>query len=134
MKALSLKQPWAWLMVNGIKDIENRKWRTNYRGPLLIHASKTWDQEGYKFILNTVEYRQRPFIPAKEDYDFGALIGMVNIVDCVDHHPSKWFFGPYGFVFENPEIWKDPIPYKGQLSLFEVPNRLLKDLNGPLNL
>lgn len=45
MKALSIRQPWAWLIANGYKDIENRSWRTNYRGPVLIHASAampTW--------------------------------------------------------------------------------------------
>lgn len=39
MKAISIRQPWAWLIVNGFKDIENRSWRTKYRGPVLIHAS-----------------------------------------------------------------------------------------------
>ena len=38
MKALSIKQPWAWLIVNGFKDIENRTWRTKIRGEFLIHA------------------------------------------------------------------------------------------------
>jgi ASCH domain len=41
MRTLSLRQPWAWLVVNGYKDIENRSWRTNHRGPLVIHASST---------------------------------------------------------------------------------------------
>ena len=43
MKALSIKQPWAWLIVNGYKDIENRTWKTNYRGTFLVHASKGFD-------------------------------------------------------------------------------------------
>ena len=37
-RALSIRQPWAWLILNGYKDLENRTWRTDYRGPLLIHA------------------------------------------------------------------------------------------------
>jgi len=41
MRALSLRQPWAWLVVNGYKEIENRSRRTNHRGALLIHASST---------------------------------------------------------------------------------------------
>jgi hypothetical protein len=43
VKALSIRQPWAWLIVTGYKDIENRSWRTNYRGPLLIHAGRAID-------------------------------------------------------------------------------------------
>ena len=50
MKALSIKQPWAWLIVNGFKDVENRTWRTKYRGPLLIHASKAKDEHFCKLL------------------------------------------------------------------------------------
>ena len=128
MRALSIRQPWAWLIVNGIKDIENRNWRTDYRGYLLIHASKTWDQEGYEVIQNKLADWEKNFLPEKEDCEFGALIGMVNMVDCVEHHPSKWFFGPWGFVFEAPECWQEPIPYRGQLKLFEVPNKIFMDV------
>jgi hypothetical protein len=39
MKALSIRQPWAWLIIAGIKDIENRRWATNHRGPILVHAA-----------------------------------------------------------------------------------------------
>lgn len=45
MKALSILQPWAWLITAGHKDIENRRWWTNYRGPFLIHAGKKWGAE-----------------------------------------------------------------------------------------
>lgn len=40
MKALSIKQPWAHLIVSGVKDVENRSWKTNYRGRIFVHASK----------------------------------------------------------------------------------------------
>jgi hypothetical protein len=126
MKALSLKQPWAWLVSEGIKDIENRKWKTAYRGRLLIHASKSWDQEGYKFILDNVEYRQRSFIPIKENCELGYLIGTVEMVDCVDRHPSKWFFGPWGFVFKEALEINTPIKYRGELGLFNVPDGIVK--------
>ena len=128
MKAISIRQPWSWLIVNGIKDIENRKWRTDYRGPLLIHASKLWDQEGYEFIQSRGGEWKTDFLQEKEDFERGYLIGMVEMIDCVEHHPSKWFFGPWGFVFESPEVWADPIPYRGQLGLFDVPSRILRDI------
>ena len=124
MKTLSLKQPWAWLCVNGLKDIENRNWRTDYRGPLLIHASKTWDQGGYEFIKEIIKQK----IPSHGYYYLGALIGKVKMVDCVERHESKWFFGPWGFVFEDPECWQKPVPYRGQLRLFDVPNRVFQSV------
>ena len=128
MKCLSLKQPWAWLMTNGLKDIENRKWRSNYRGRLLIQASKTWDQEGYDFIQNHLEDSERLLLPEWYflRYDFGAIIGVVTMVDVVQFHPSKWFFGPWGFVFTSPEIWKNPAPYRGKLGIFDVPESVFK--------
>ena len=43
MKAISIRQPWAWLIVHGYKDVENRTWATKHRGPILIHAGKTLD-------------------------------------------------------------------------------------------
>ena len=124
MKAISIKQPWAWLIANGIKDIENRNWKRNYRGRLLIHASKSWDQEGYEYVkFHTMDSESR-LASEKNEYDFGAIIGVVTMVDCVDHHPSKWFSGPWGFVFEAPEFWEDPEPYRGQLGIFDVPDSI----------
>jgi hypothetical protein len=105
MKALSIKQPWASLIIEGTKKIENRTWKTNYRGRILVHASKNWDKEA--------DIRPNGF-------DFGCILGEVDIVDCVTFHKSVWFEGPYGFVLENPFEYERPIPYKGQLGLFEV--------------
>ena len=110
-KALSLKQPWAWAIFHG-KPVENRTWYSNYRGPLWIHSSRTVKMEDYQF-----------FIENKISYGwlyYGAIIGRVNMVDCVKEHDSWWFFGPYGFVFEDPIILGNPIPYKGQLRIFDV--------------
>ena len=45
--ALSIRQPWAWLIVNGYKDIENRDWKTHYRGRFYVHAGKQFDKAGY---------------------------------------------------------------------------------------
>jgi hypothetical protein len=50
MKAISIKQPFAWLLVNGFKDLENRNWKTNFRGEILIHASKDIDVGDYAFV------------------------------------------------------------------------------------
>ena len=121
MKAISLKPPWPYAIFNCGKDIENRKWPTKYRGPLLIHASKTWDKAGYNFLTE----RMDEFVPSKEHHIFGAIIGRVNLIDCVDESDSRWFFGDYGFEFVDPEEFRKPIPYRGQLGLFDVPDRAL---------
>src|SRR4051795_6744327 len=82
-RALSLKQPWAWLVVNGYKDIENRSWRTNHRGPLLVHASRSLD-----LLTATVhdEMKQDYGVRLPDEFEFGGIIGVVDVVDCVRNH------------------------------------------------
>ena len=114
MKAISIRQPWAWLILHAGKDIENREWQTNVRGRILIHASKGMTRK---------EYESAPiWIVDLPDFDAlprGGIVGSVEIVDCVDEHDSEWFYGRYGFVLRNPE----PLsfrPMRGQLGFFEV--------------
>jgi len=120
MKALSLKQPWADLVVSGVKSIENRRWRSFYHGFLLIHASKTWDKEGAQWICEHFP-SLKGFVNSSTHLQ-GYLIGSVTMTACVEEHPSPWFFGPHGFVFESPREWRreTAILYKGQCKIFEV--------------
>jgi len=123
MKALSIKQPWAWLIVNGFKDIENRTWPTRNRGTVYIHASKTMDMVDwmgiYRAMNNPDEYER--LIREKELPGFhGGIVGKADIADCVDRSASPWFCGPWGFVLKNAST----LPfksYKGRLGFFEVP-------------
>src|SRR2546423_13181844 len=100
LRALSLRQPWAWLVVNGYKDIENRSWRTNHRGPLLIHASSNRSLTAPQ-NLSAIAKKYRLRLP--REFEFGGIVGVVNVVDCVKTHPSKWEFrGNWGWVLKNP--------------------------------
>lgn len=118
MKALSIKQPWAWLIVHGYKDIENRKWKTNYRGLILIHAGKTIDTEAYRFLAE--DYG----IPKVEELEVGGVVGEAVIVNCVSTHQSIWFDGPYGFVLKEAKI-RPFAPLRGNLGLFDIPEEVL---------
>lgn len=106
MKALSIKQPWAWLIVRGLKDIENRQWLTNYRGDILIHASKTYDD---RFDTAWAESIIKADMPPVSFFDQlrGGIVGAATITDCVRSHPSPWFFGPQGFVLDKAT----PLPF-----------------------
>ena len=122
MKCLSVRQPWAWLIIHGGKDVENRTWSTDYRGPLLIHASKGMTKMEYidarEYIHEYIEKDIR--LPNIEDLLRGFIIGKVNMIGCFDHLDSEWQNpGCYGFLLENPEAI-EPIPYKGQLGFFNV--------------
>jgi hypothetical protein len=115
--ALSVRQPWADLIVNGIKDIENRAWPTDFRGWLLIHAAMTVEWEDVKEVHALLG------LASPEDYQpvAGALLGWTEIVDCVKSHPSRFFHGPYGFVLRGSERLARPIPWRGQRGIFQVP-------------
>jgi hypothetical protein len=116
MKAISIHQPWAWLIVTGRKDIENRSWKTHYRGEILIHASLKFDSRPLSEIED--EYGVR--LPPIDEMRRGGIVGRCELVDCVTAHRSKWFLGPYGFVLKNSR----QLPFKktaGQQRFWNYP-------------
>ena len=130
MKALSIRQPWAWLVVNGWKNIENRECRFSHRGPLLIHAASWMTQADYDACRIFVDgICDDLAIPAPGDLERGGIVGEVVVLDCVASHSSSWFTGPFGLVLD--EACACPkIPWRGMPGLFEVPIQSLED--GPL--
>jgi len=120
MKALSIRQPWAWLVANGYKDIENRRWRTHFRGRIWIHASsRRVTKTEYEHFLTICRERRIERFPKREDFKIGGIVGSVEIVDCVTASRSYWFGGEYGFVLKNAR--KTPFrPIKGMLGFFAV--------------
>lgn len=114
MKCLSVRQPWAWLLVNGHKDIENRSWKTKFRGPLVIHAGKVLDRNGLRWVREHF-----PDIKLPSEFNLGGLVGVVTLRDVVQSSTSPWFFGPVGLVVDGGY----PIPFvpqRGQLGLFDL--------------
>jgi hypothetical protein len=122
MKAISVRQPWAWLIIHGGKDIENRDWQTKVRGRVLIHAAKGMTRDEYDHASLRVWSRDEALgtrIPHPWVIERGGIIGSVEIVDCVAASASPWFFGKYGFVLRNP-IALPFRPYRGSLGFFDV--------------
>jgi hypothetical protein len=120
MKALSVRQPWAFLIACGIKDIENRSWETNYRGRIYIHAGQRFDPNALIELLEMGMSLARALMLHSNQVARGMIIGEVDIVDCITSSNSKWFKGKFGWVLANPELYEKPIPYKGKLGLFNV--------------
>ena len=116
MKALSIRQPWLWCILFAGKDVENRTWWTKYQGVLYLHASKTFDMEGYKWIKNNFHGL---YLPQPGSYPMGGLVGKVILADCVTEYDSKWFYGPFGLVLKQPEKI-DFKPIHGKLGIFEL--------------
>jgi len=100
----------------GIKDVENRSWSTDHRGPLVIHAARTLDVSKEDLEEYAQEYG---FDPAKLVY--GALIGIIDVVDCTMEVTSEWHYkGKYGWYLKNSKRLEIPVYLSGQLGLFNV--------------
>ena len=113
MKTLSIRQPWAYLIASGQKDIENRTWKTSFRGKFLIHAGKKLDKDAYNILTDSGIK-----LPPVEKLKFGGIIGKAEITGCVSESKSEWFNGPFGFKIERASETKF-IPCKGRLYFFE---------------
>jgi hypothetical protein len=147
MLALSVKQPWAWLICRGFKDVENRNWKIgrNLRhgqyksyhqanfsielpARVYVHASKQMDFNGLMSIITgdfgDLSLKQRKWLNNNEliiEQMCGAIIGEVDITSCVEDSKSPWAAaGQYHFMLKNPVLYDKPIPYRGQLGFFEV--------------
>lgn len=119
--ALSIQQPWSWLIVNGFKNIENRDWKTKFRGPVLIHAGKKLDEDaamelsdGRHPVTGDVLLTGFPSTTSR-----GGIVGVAEIIDCIEHSHSPWFVGRYGFVLANARALPF-MPLKGALSFFKA--------------
>ena len=121
VKALSIRQPYAWLICRGYKDVENRTWSTKFPGRIYVHAgvSKLSMKDADNYALRRLTSSQTAeYMTVKNILTFGAIIGEVSIIDCVTESSSPWFTGKYGFVLSNPILYDHPVPCKGKLNFF----------------
>jgi hypothetical protein len=149
MKTITIKQPWASLIIDGAKDIENRSWQTKFRGRVLVHAAAK-NAGNYFDLLNANQknyymgYRvKKGYSPIKDLFlNNGCIIGSIEIVDCVINHESVWadksegviagntFYHKekdkliWNWVLANPIKFPEPIATKGKLSFWDYPNIL----------
>jgi hypothetical protein len=148
MKTITIRQPWANLIIDGIKDIENRSWKCpeKYIGKrILIHVSKKganfWRSDVSKQVDDYLRSQNNEYLSMR-----GCIIGSVEIIDCVINHSSIWaeksefspYQGPngepnegltptYNWVLANPIKFKTPIPAKGKLSFWDY-NSIIEEI------
>lgn len=116
MKAISIRQPWVWAFMEAGKPVENRSWCTSYRGPILLHASKTFDMPGKRWIEKHMGIKVPGNLPR------GGIVARGRLVNCVEYMDSPWFFGPFGLVITEVE----PVQFYncvGRLRLFDAPDQ-----------
>ena len=131
MKALSIINPWAHLIMYHGKNIENRTWQANYRGRILIHVSKTV-LRGYNILLTdlvTYGLLDRHFTPEEKqkiEAECGMIIGSVELYDCeFGHRAVPWGEpGLWHWKLRNPVPLEKPVPARGSLGLWEYTGEL----------
>jgi len=123
---LSIRQPWAWLIVHRHKTIENRSWHTNRRGRILIHAGKAIDREATAFLRagrHPVTGRHWDVV-APDRFEVGGIVGEAAIVACLRQSDSEWFVGPFGIELAGAR----PLPFvacRGMLGFFRLPEGII---------
>jgi hypothetical protein len=129
MKCLSLRQPYAELLVSGKKTIELRKWNTNFRGKFLIHASKNVDKERCKSLgIDHTKLDTGAIIGGAILYGVKKYDNKIQLMrDKNSHYADANIFNSYmyGFLIKNAHRLKHPIQFLGKLGFFEVDDSLL---------
>lgn len=138
-RALSIRQPWAWAITDGGKTVENRDWTgCSFRGPILIHASKGGTKREFADATESIAAMRADLglpplpVPERHELPHGCLVGVARIVGA-DRHPGDFDGRPFrGFAIAGALGLRladaealDPLPCKGALGLFEVPDELL---------
>lgn len=130
MKVLSLTEPYATLIKIGVKTVETRSWKTNYRGELYIHASSTKISKEYRDNLELMN------LVSKEEFSYGNIIVKCHLTDCIkmdDEYIKKmkkedknnyitgiYEKGRYAWILEDIQVLSSPIKAKGHLGIWNL--------------
>jgi hypothetical protein len=143
MRCLSFRQPWLDLLISGVKRVEVRRWNTRYRGPLLLHAASQVDQEAVERFVQDGKLSGE-YVPK-----VGVILGRGTLHDTfryaaadefnrdalrhlnpdVSEQEFRGVFGGrlFGWVLTDVHALEEPVPLRGQLGLFDVPDELIQD-------
>ena len=124
-KALTLHAPWAWAVVNGVKQVENRDWTTTYRGAIFVHAGLSFESDAAARELFSHMQVKPP-----NEFARGVILGTIDLVDVLpltEYLQSfaslpflhKLAIGPWCWVLSNPRIC-EPVPHPGNFQLWPV--------------
>lgn len=140
MKTLTLRQPWASLVTWGEKKYETRTWRTDYRGPLAIHASLLFKAEHREMYIPQpfANLLKRHGITDPSSLRSGCILCVVDLVnvmkteECMSQHPidyqelslGDWYQKHFAWELQNIRVLADPIQVMGHQGLWEWPVEL----------
>ena len=145
MKSLSIRQPWAHLIVRGPKRIENRTWLCSYRGEVAIHASKSMTRGEYDDVADMCESFMGLRLPGRSALTFAAIVGVARVVDCVPPGALDkmralgnedlfdwWDQEQHGIVLADVRALATPVPCSGMLGFWTVPSEVERQVREQL--
>ncbi|MEM6938859.1 MAG: hypothetical protein AAF943_00275 [Pseudomonadota bacterium] len=120
--ALSVRQPWAWAIIHGGKEIENRSLGSIRAGGMVpgricIHAATGMKEDEYRYAHWRLA-RHRVACPRPDELIRGGIIGTVEVAEIITQSESEWFGGEAGLRLADP-VAVPPIPAGGALGYFE---------------
>lgn len=140
MKAITIWQPYATLIMLGLKQYETRSWGTSYRGPLIIHAAKKWDEDRefdcqrVTSLMNLLEITPEHFTEEQRKHFYeplgntlGRALGVVELVDCqpmadggddFENEVGSFGDGRFGWKCGTPRLFEKPIAALGKQGLW----------------
>lgn len=126
MMALSIRPAWAWAIIHGGKDVENRSTRTSFRGRFLVHASLALKLSDFERATQALRAAgERSILPREDEFAVGGFIGSVELADVAEQCDSPWFAsGCIAWILRNPRPMEF-LPYRGRRSWFHVPDDLI---------
>jgi hypothetical protein len=142
VKVLTVRQPWASLIMAGVKAVENRSWPIRRFGRIGIHAATKPEGKGWDAILKDLGLSfghgrtltvcgRSAALPAWEELPLGSILGSVEVYDCREEEDlgDEWLRDPFVcgrwcWLLRNPRLLAKPYRCKGALSLWEAPTRL----------
>lgn len=125
VKCITVKNPWAAAIMLGLKDVENRTFKVRYKGPLLIHASRSFDRNAATHPRLGRHFHNSYVTDLAEQR--GVILGFVELKDCqrIEDVQLEWAEGPVCWLLGRSMIFPEPIPYRGALGLYDVPDELV---------
>lgn len=122
MKAISIRQPWAWAICHAGKDVENRTRVWNYQGPIAVHACGDYAPRDFAAAH---EFMARLDIePPITGLPTKCIVAMADLIGCLypgNDTTSRWYTGQYGLVLRDVRVLATPVPCRGALGLWHVP-------------
>jgi hypothetical protein len=148
MKAITIWQPYATLIMLGLKRYETRHWSTSYRGPLIIHAAKRWDddrefdcarvanllRDHLAFSPQSLTDAQRKLMYTATNETLGKALGVVDLKSCeamldggseFENGVGSFGEGRFGWECSAPQLFEEPIRHQGQQGLW-TPEKYLE--------